>query len=192
LSDLSESFTLLEMQHTANVPPVSASEPDINPVFSVLIAYEDLESGKQAKKTYDFLAEKIGRDCQFTNQMWNFDVLGIPKLREIAVKDAAMADIIILSCRGELPSQVKSWIEAGLASPGNAMALIALLGRAQASSAPSAIARAYLEQVAKRANLAFFAQPQESAGPFHFQRDASFEGSLLQRDTSGPRWGINE
>jgi len=58
----------------------------------VVIAYEDFETGKQAKRTFDFLAEQLKDECQFTNQMWKFDVLNIPKLREMAAKDAAGAE----------------------------------------------------------------------------------------------------
>ena len=44
--------------------------------------------------------------------MWKFDVLALPKLWEVAVKDASVADIVIVSCsRDDLPGYVKSWIE---------------------------------------------------------------------------------
>ena len=33
--------------------------------------------------------------------MWKFEVLSIPELREIAAKDAAMANLIIVSSRGD-------------------------------------------------------------------------------------------
>ena len=65
------------MRHTLTIPPLGSAERDSSPVFNVVIAYEDFETGKQAKKTYDFLAQNLGSDCHFTNQMWKFDVLGI-------------------------------------------------------------------------------------------------------------------
>jgi len=80
--------------------------------LNVVIAYEDLETGKRAKRIHDFLVENLGHDCQFTNQMWKFELLGIPKLREMAAQDAMMADIVIISCHGaELPSDFKAWVE---------------------------------------------------------------------------------
>jgi hypothetical protein len=191
------------MQHTVKIPPPSAFEPGANPVFSVVIAYEDLESGKQAKHAYDFLAEKIGSECHFTNQMWKFDVLGIPNLRDIAVKDAAMADIIIIACQSDdLPVQAKNWMESWLALPSNAMALIALLRDSQTTQ--SAATRVYLAEAAKRAKMEFFTQPQKPTSrnltedlPY-FQRSALREIApkpftiALPRGTSGSRWGINE
>ena len=83
------------MQSSANylLPSPSA---DLNeaPVFSVVITYEDFETGKNARRTYDFLAQQLGSECQFTSQMWKFEVLTISKLREMAAKDAAAADIM--------------------------------------------------------------------------------------------------
>jgi len=197
---------MFSMQHTVNIPPFTPPELEANPVFNVVIAYEDLESGKQAMQTYDFLAQKVGRDCHFTNQMWKFDVFGIPSLRDIAVKDAAMADIIIISSQGDkLPVQVKTWIESWLTLSGKAMALIALLRPAQQRTTRSAATQTYLAEVAKRAHMEFFAQTQQSAiqswtgDALQFDRSASLSASIFppftarsQPDASMPRWGINE
>src|SRR5437867_8328337 len=71
------------------------SDPEANPNLNIVIAYEDFETGKQAKKTCDFLAQNLSDHCQVSNQMWKFDVLGIPKLREMAATDAAQADVVI-------------------------------------------------------------------------------------------------
>src|SRR5207237_823647 len=113
---------------------------------------------KQAKSTYDFLAENLGGECQFNNQMWKFDVLGIPKLREMAAKDAAAADIIIISCHGisELPSTVKSWIELWLSEKINAIALVALFDSAHDPFSQIPGIRDYLSGVARRAQIEFF------------------------------------
>ena len=101
------------MQNTLTFPPLKSAEREAAPAFNVVIAYEDFETGKNAKKTYDFLVEHLGHECEFNNQMWKFDVLALPKLKEIAARDAAEADIIIIAAHGtcELPSEVKSWID---------------------------------------------------------------------------------
>src|SRR3954447_13477978 len=117
------------MQGSANhYTPFGTSDLEANPTFNVVIVYEDFETGKNAKKTYDFLVENLGRECQFTNQMWKFDVLGIPKLREMAAKDAGVADIVLISCHGnaEIPVEVKAWIELWQSEESSAIALVAL------------------------------------------------------------------
>src|SRR4030095_1912252 len=100
------------MQSTLKIPTLRTNELDGDPSFKVVIAYEDFETGKRAKRTYDLLVENLENDCVFSNQMWKFDVLSLPKLREMATHDALTADIIMIACRGdrELPSAVQNWI----------------------------------------------------------------------------------
>src|SRR5215813_3713240 len=99
--------------HTLSLPSLGSSDAEVNPALNVVITYEDLETGKRAMKTYDYLVEHLGDQCLFTNQMWKFDVLAVSKLKDIAAKDAAAADIIIVAAhkRNELPTEVKSWIQ---------------------------------------------------------------------------------
>ena len=191
------------MTRTLHLPPLESPDLDLDPTFNVLIAYEDFEAGKHAKKTYDFLVENIGHDWQFTNQMWKFEVLGIPKLREMAARDAMMADIVVISCHGtELPPDFKVWVESWVAEPNHPIALVALFDyqHRQADEA-----RSYLADVARRGQMAFFAQPDElperrnSEDFFTLQRNSSFKrrtlstlAGAMQRDTSFPDWGINE
>src|SRR5205085_1496492 len=139
-------FILGHMQHTVIYPPLGSSDLGSNPNFNVVIAYEDFETGKQAKKTCDFLSGNLGLDCHVNHQMWKFDVLGLPKLREMAAKDAAAADIIIISCRGDndLPEALKSWIELWLAEKGHSLALVALIERPQDHLFQSRAVRDYL------------------------------------------------
>jgi len=192
------------MQHTLTIPPLGATEPDSGPIFNVVIAYEDFESGKQAMKTYDFLAQNLGAECHLTNQMWKFDVLSIGKLREVAVKDAALADIIILACRGDvLPAYVKDWIESWVEQTGHPLALVALLGNSQTLGSIGAVHN-YLASIAQQAGMEFFARAENRTSPsegdrFPFQRRFNTDehtlsmlaGSAHGRSTM-PRWGINE
>jgi hypothetical protein len=194
------------MQQTLTFLPSESAETESNPAFNVLIAYEDFETGKHAKITYDFLHENLGRECNLTNQMWKFDVLSIPKLREIAVKDAAVADIIIISSHGnELPENVKKWIESWLMEGTTALALVALFERGDDTCHVCVETKAYLADVARRGRMEFFAQPGEprernrSVHQFILQREsATGERTLstlprvVHREFPIGRWGINE
>ncbi len=194
------------MQHTLICPPLSAPGREGTPAFTVVIAYEDFETGKHAKRTYDFLVENLGRDCDFVNQMWKFDVLGIAKLREIAVEDAAKADIVIISCHGEeLPTHVKLWIDGWLEQALNPLALVALFDRPRTPGQPSNSVCAYLAGVARRGGMEFFAQPDDGSGdkerPQDFSnselpdlngRTLSTLAGVVRRDIPVSRWGINE
>jgi hypothetical protein len=189
------------MTRTLNMAPFESTELSAN-AFNVLIAYENLDSGKQAKNTYDFLVEKLGAECQFTSQMWKFEVLNIPYLRELAVKDASKADILIIACQGDkLPFEVKAWIELWLSEPHHPFALVAMFDSSGDRSYGTNEVRRYLADVAKRGEMEFFAQPDELADnmkgePFRFQ--ATFGefglsvGAGSKEHTHFPRWGINE
>jgi len=193
------------MTRSLHLMSLESPEVDANPTLNVVIAYEDLETGKRAKKIYDFLVENLGHDCQFTNQMWKFEVLGIPKLGEMAAQDAMMADIVIISCHGaELPSDFKDWVELWAAEPNHPIALVALFDYDN-QHPQVAEARSYLADVARRGQMEFFAQPDELTGRrntedfFSLQRNSSIEeqtfstlATALQRDTTFPHWEINE
>jgi len=195
------------MQHTLTPPPIHRAEFDQNPVFNVVIAYEDFETGKHAKETYDYLAEHLGRDCEFTNQMWKFDVLNIPKLRQLAAADASAADIVVISGHGDdLPEHVKLWIESWLQQEPKPLALVALFDRPAEEVARTQTARNYLAQTAERAGMEFFAQPDEWPGrammpqpEVHVEVGAEFDqrtlstlAGVVKRDAMPVRWGLGE
>jgi len=198
-------FIFKLMQNTAFYSPIGSSDLEPDPIFNVVIAYEDFETGKQAKETYDFLVSHLRHECRFDNQMWKFDVLGISKLREMAVKDALMADIIIISCHGihEFSADVKAWIDSWVCGQSNAIALVALLGDAGYDSDCNQI-RDYLAQGARRARMELFAQPNDPAVKPFDESIASDRGTkrdkkalsaladIVQRDQTFPHWGINE
>jgi hypothetical protein len=190
------------MQNTLSFPHLRTSEIDVNPVFNIVIAYEDFETGKHAKKTCDFLIEHLGGECQLSHQMWKFDVLAVTKLREMAVKDAVQADVIIVSAHGtsELPFEVKTWLESWLMEKTRAIALVGLFDTEEYLENP---ARSYLAAVAKRAGVEFFAQPglwpgesREETLPAESRkyngRTFSLLSNAVNRDKDISHWGINE
>jgi len=191
------------MQSTLTFPSFGPSDLEVNPTFNVVVAYEDFETGKRAKKTYDYLAEHLGHECPFTNQMWKFDVLAVPKLRAMAAKDAAAADIIIIASHGTnpLPAEVRLWIELWLGETGRAIALVALFDSLDSCEAD--LVRAYLASVAGRGKMEFFSQPGLWPGrkeEAHSNDDAwekhekafSVLAGVVEENWAMPRWGINE
>jgi len=189
------------MQNTLTLPPFPSPDTEINPVFNVVIAYEDFETGKRAMKTYDYLVQHLGDDCTFKNQMWKFDVLAVPKLREMAVKDAAAADIIVVSAHGsgDLSDAVKAWVDRWIAGERNAIALVGLFDTDMYFENP---ARRYLAETARRAGMEFFSQPglwpgksrksQPADGNWERNRAFSVLATVVQEETAVSHWGINE
>src|SRR5690242_6346483 len=186
---------------TRALPSLRTSDSDVNSALNVVIAYEDLETGKRAMKTYEFMVEQLGAQCLFSNQMWKFDVLTVPKLREIAAKDAAAAELILISAHEgkPLPKEVKAWIDLWLSYNTQASALVGLFG---AESVESPV-RNYLEDVAKRAGIEFFCQPGiwpgktkgQSAAARAWKRNENAFTYIPAGVVESPatsHWGINE
>jgi hypothetical protein len=173
--------------------------------FSVVIAYEDFETGIHARRTYDFLVCNLEDGRGFSHQMWKFDVLRIPELREIAARDAAAADLIIISCQGasDLPDSVKEWNELWLAKQGRSVGLVLLFDTAR-DAAKAADVSKYLAGLAQRGGIEFFSQPFFNKTPSNL---SALDFNLAKQGEAGdyfpisalepkhmpvPRWGINE
>jgi len=187
------------MQNTLPFPPIRPSDNEEKPTFNVVIAYEDFETGKHAKNTYDFLVEHLGDEFDFSNQMWKFDVLSVPKLKHMAVRDAAVADIIIVAAHGtgDLPQEVKSWLEMSLEEGIHAIGLVALFDENAYMDNPG---RSYLQGLTEGANLEFFSQPGPLPKPAvripvrgeSSSKTLSLLASFPECDRHVSHWGINE
>jgi hypothetical protein len=175
--------------------------------FSVVIAYEDLETGQHARNVSDLLVESLGPECKFTSQMWRFDVLRIPECREAAAKGAAKADLIMISSHGvgDLPGEVKAWIELWLRDKGDLLALVALFDRPRGWVSQDWPIQDYLAGVAARGQIDFFAEPdiwpgrephQEQLvldpGPYGNTQPLLPLKALTTPDVDIGHWGLNE
>jgi hypothetical protein len=180
--------------------PTRASDLEETPVFNVVIAYEDFDTGRNARRTYDFLAEQLGRDCEFATQMWKFDVLGIPRLREMAAKDAGSADIIIVAFHGgkSLADEVKAWLQSWAGSDHHPLALVALYDNSPGDANESARNRDYLATLAARTGMEFFSQAETASKTSGGSEVLPGESAITPwsirsaTQTANPRWGINE
>ncbi|HEV2391962.1 MAG TPA: hypothetical protein VG146_06320 [Verrucomicrobiae bacterium] len=192
------------MQHTLIFAPPGSTNLNPNPTFNVVILYEDFNTGKKAKRTYDFLAENLDAPCQCANQMWKFDVLRIPKLCDMALRDAAEADVVILSCRGgDLPGHLKDWLQSWVAEAGAGQALVALFEQGSEEARQTRPLREYLAELAKKGGIEFFSQPGDwqarilqgdSMPPTHPSSPGENHFDTLARVVHGkagvPRWEI--
>lgn len=136
---------------------------DLRPTFNVLMVYEDFETGKRAKETYDFLVSHLDCTCEFMSRVWKFEVLGIPELVELAIEDAVAADLVIISSHGgkALPPQVADWMDRWMAvGTHNTMALVALF---ECSPEEASGVREQLREAANRKGIKFFSQTEKWA-----------------------------
>ena len=93
---------------------------DARPKFNVAIIYEDSAAGKRAKHFYDRVIRELLDECDFSVELWNFQVLTVPEIGDSAAKAAAQADFVILSMhrKAQLSVRTRDWIERPVAKGG--------------------------------------------------------------------------
>jgi hypothetical protein len=130
------------------------------PTFHVVIIYEDSTAGTRAKHFYDRVTKELEDECDFSLELWSFEVLGLPEIGNSAAQAAGKADFVILSMHGksQLSVQTRDWIETwgGLLADSKP-ALIALLDRRGTRRGTAASTLVYLRKIADRKNMSFYA-----------------------------------
>jgi hypothetical protein len=129
---------------------------------SVVAVYEDASTGARVHEFCRSLSRQLGENCELTHQVWLVNEFWMPQLKEIAAREAASADLIIISLHqaDSLSDAVKGWFDLWLPQKGNChMALVALLDHLDQGD--SNAMRAYLEKSAQRSEMEFLAQSEE-------------------------------
>ena len=134
-------------------------DPDDKSQLKAVAIYEDGSTGRRAKRFYDKLILELDGQCDFSLQLWSFQVLAIPELRKLAIESAAQADFVILSLHGKagLPVDIREWIETwSKLIIGKDLALITLVEKSTTRDGTNASALPYLKRLAKRTKVDFF------------------------------------
>lgn len=187
-----------------NYHTIFTPDPSQQPLLSIAVLYEDRECGRKAKRTCDLLVDNLDQRHSMRQQMWRFDVLSVPKLREMAARDVLTADVVVISCRGSypLPPEVSESLEQWLAGPSQGLALVALFESSATEAWKTVQLRQELELAARRAGVEFFCEgpeapiramrsEEEPVLPAHVRSAGPLTGAT--REVSVPqRWGINE
>ena len=100
--------------------------------FKIVLAYQDQESAGRGVQICNKIAHDLGKSFELNKVMWKFDLLNVPKMRQLAEEDATTADMIIFAMHqnAELSLSVCAWIEKALADASEKpRALVALLSR---------------------------------------------------------------
>ena len=140
--------------------------PGMSPILLGVMAYEDLSVAKLAKERWDHMVSTLNKLYEFELRLWKFNALRIPEWREAAVNDALQAQLVFVVTHGagELPPEVKTWIEQWLALKDakheTARLLTFLFEPSAVKLGDSAFSQfAYLQQAARRGSMDFIAAP---------------------------------
>ncbi len=190
------------MQETLyHKPSLCGKMAPFKPIFKLFIACEDHAAFLQAKRVQDQLEMLCGKDFEITCEMWNFALLRHERLREYAVKEAAEAEMIVISlrCNSELPPHVKCLMESLPArSQAGQAALVALLGPKKLTRMTRHPHLVYLRQIAESLGLDFFCN-QNGPERMDFSQPAfrstdgwTIERSLISHHAAWSAGGIND
>jgi len=108
------------------------------------------------------VSRHLGENCELTHQIWLVNEFWMPQLKEIAAREAASADLIIISVHHaeSLSDEVKSWFDLWLRQKGSRqMVLVALFDPLDQGDSSSV--RADLQATAQRGGMEFLAQSEE-------------------------------
>ena len=175
--------------------------------FKIIIIYENLAAGIRAQETAERLSKQLNPDTEMNVDLWKFDLLAHTSMQERAARDAADADMLIVSADAntKLPVHVRSWLERLLPvveRPEARRALVALLAadREHRVTWEAEDVRDYLQHVAAEQGMDFFckndpapskaddiAHPRDLPANSHLFLDEAFTPDISWR-----RWGIND
>ncbi len=170
----------------------------------VIVAYEEIKTGRNAMRTYAQLIREVGAGLQFQSTLASFQLLADPAFAEQSSLAAAAADILIISASGSAPppAAVRGWVEGWLAARrGGEGVLIGMTEALAGRPVPESLFHQYLADVAEEAGIPYLRETFSSSPEpdFAFERIHARAQAVipLMSDTvdahgENSRWGINE
>jgi hypothetical protein len=120
---------------------------------SLVVVYEDPAIRERAVHFCERMAIKT---ADMDMDWWSFPLLSHPTLAHSAVEKASNADVVVfaMDARGDLPDEIKLWIEKWLNKRGEREgALVGLLGRQEGLQEIVSFREIYLRHAARRAGM---------------------------------------
>src|SRR4051812_2536949 len=96
---------------------------------TVVAIYEDGIAAQKGIEFFQKLSANLDPGCALSHQVWLFDELGVPKLRDTAAGEAVVADLVLISARrGDfIPAALKSWLDMWLENKSGRSPVMVLL-----------------------------------------------------------------
>jgi hypothetical protein len=128
--------------------------------FKVVVAFDNSSASSSAMRTCDYVINQLGGDVPVRRRVLNLERMVSPDARAAAAKDAAGADMVIVSTKegAELPAQMKEWLDdwSGQRSAREG-ALVAIFNRtAEERNRISSTVKDQLAHLAEQMHMDFF------------------------------------
>ncbi len=138
------------------------SNENLPQTLEVLIIYDNLEAGKQAKALCDRISRSLGPDFTLAPSVWKSSLFRFPEMSRAATRAATQAVAIIFVLAGwkDMLPELQVWVEGlrGNGRPYRDCALVVLLHDIPALSLDSAPAWIALSRSARNAGMEVFAE----------------------------------
>jgi len=169
-----------------------------------MLLYEDAETGLRAKLSLAVVQKDRSLETGFRTKLWRRDLLRAEWLREQAAKEAAAADVIIVSMHGEqdLPGEVMDWLTRWLEHKTDRPCALGVLLDGSPSQRQASPITTYLQGVAAAAGADLLWGFCESTGTGQDARKETTLGQLNQGLSNGhtdsrsedrfAHWGLND
>jgi hypothetical protein len=136
--------------------------------FNVVVAFDSAPaSSSSAMRTCDYVISQLGGDIPVRRRVVNLERATNPRSRAAAARDAAHADMVIVSTRegAEIPAQMKAWLDDWTGQRATEEgALVAIINRAaERRDRMSSAVRDQLAHIAEQMHMDFFSS--EVAAP---------------------------
>ena len=153
-------------------------DPDNEPFdpaddLRVVVAYLNSAFALRASTLLERVAREAGTPGRLICSLWEFKSLAEPALARLAVGDAKAANLIVIATQeGEaLPPEVRSWLGHVLVTKQeHPRALAAVLDLDPARPEAQRGVRSYLEEVARRSEMQFYASGSDANTPLDLQK----------------------
>ena len=140
---------------------LSLSDSDSVRRFNVVVAFDNSSaSSSSALRTCDYVISQLGGDVAVRRRVVNLERPSTPRTLAAAARDAAGADMVIVSTKeaAELPVQVKAWLDEWTQKrSADEGALVAIFNRASApTKRVSTAVKDQLATIARQMHMDFF------------------------------------
>ena len=137
---------------------VPKQEAENSRAKSVVVVYETPAIREHAVRFCERLAQEPESATTAEMNWWSFRLIGHSVAGGDAAQKAALADVVIfaMNAAGDLPDEIKLWIETWLNKRGEREgALVGLLAQEERSHEVAPFSEVYLRHIARRAGMDF-------------------------------------
>lgn len=175
------------MQAIVSEPRVSFDVGNEPTRVNFMLVCDSFDAVEKAMRVYHRLSQDCSEDLVFNRRFFEFRELREDTHARRGIRAAALADVVIVACKSELPSFVKDWIDEWSAQRNLEDGALVGLVAAEAGEGRSDV-HSYLTATAAKARMDYFPGEFSSKTNHPF----SIAGTAPNRRPEFMCFGINE